>query len=250
MKGTRVWSIVLRGLLLQASWSFQRMQGPGLFLMTWPALRRRHAGDAAALAQAGQRRLRYFNTHPYFGGLIAATVLREEEEGRGPAQTEELARSLMSALGSVGDEFFWAHLRPLAALAALPAALAGLAWAPLVLLAIYNVPHLGVRWWGAAAGLAQGRGILQALERRLLTRAVPALGIAIAVAAGFLVGAFAGHPAWGLLPAAPARSIAAAGAVFALFVSLVARGLPPQGLLAGGVVAAIAGGALAMVAGP
>jgi len=238
----------VRSLFVQASWNFATMQSAGFFLVAWPALSRRLPAPAAVAA--GLRHMKHFNTHPYFAGLVAAVVAREEELGTAPQTVDGLKHSLMCALGAVGDEFFWAHLRPLATLAALPAALAGLAWAPLVLLAIYNVPHLGVRWWGAAAGLAQGRGILGALERRLLTRALPALGIAIPAVAGFLVGAFPAHPAWGLFPSSPARSLAAAAAVFALLAALVSRGLPPQRLLAGGVVAAIAAGTLAVAAGP
>lgn len=246
----RVWRIFLRGLLVQASWSFQRMQGPGFFLMTWPTLRRRWEGDAAALARQGARHLRYFNSHPYFAGLIAATVLREEEAGRDALQTDELARTLMSALAAIGDEFFWAHLRPLAALAALPVALAGSACAPLVVLALYNVPHFGVRWWGAAAGLALGQeAIVAALQRRLLSRAVPALGLGIGVAAGFLVGLLSGHDLWGLVPARRGLSAAAGGGLFALLVALIGRGLSPQRLLAGGVAGAVVAGAFAVVAG-
>jgi len=246
----RVWGIFLRSLLVQASWSFQRMQGAGFFLMVWPEQRRRHRGDPAALARAGVRSLRHFNTHPCFGGLVAATVLREEADGREPSQTDELARTLASTLGAVGDEFFWAHLRPLAALAALPAALAGLWWAPLVLLAVYDVPHLALRWWGVAAGLERGRGILALLQRRWPSRAVPALGLALGVGAGFLVGALPAHPSLALVPGSLPRSAAAAVAVFALLAALFSRGLRPGRLLAGAVAVAVAGGALALVAAP
>lgn len=250
MRGGAAWAIFLRGLLVQASWSFERMQGPGFFLMSWPALRRRHAGDAAALARAGAGRLRHFNTHPYFAGLVAATVAREEEQGREPAQTEELARALSSALAAIGDAFFWAHLRPLAALAALPFALAGRWWAPLVLLALYGVPHVGVRAWGAVAGLARGRGVLAALQRAPLTRAVPALGVALAVLAGFLAGALAGRPGWALLPGNLPGSAAGAAATLAAGVALLGRGVPPQRLLGGAVAAAAAGGVFLVVLGP
>lgn len=249
MRVREAWAIFLRGLLVQASWSFERMQGPGLFLMTWPVLRRRHAGDAAALARAAARNLRYFNTHPYFAGLVAATVLREEEAGT-PAQADDLARTLMSALGAVGDTFFWAHLRPLAGLVALPLALAGLWWAPLVLLAVFNVPHLGVRVWGVVAGMVRGRGILATLQRLPLTRAVPGLGVALAAATGLLAGFLAGRPDWALVPGSPAGSVAAAGALFALLVALFSRGLPLQRLLAGGVAAAAVAGVFTVVTGP
>jgi PTS system mannose-specific IID component len=235
--------MLLRSLLVQSSWNFRGMQNLGYFFVSWPALSRRGL-DRAETTRLALRNLRLFNTHPYFAGLVAATVAREEQGGAAEDATDNLRRSLMCVLGSVGDEFFWATLRPLAALAALPAALAGRAWAPLALLAVYNVPHFGVRAWGVFAGLAHGRGIAAALNRRVLSRAVPVLTAAGAVLGGCTVGLAAASPAWSLLPGRALAAVCAAGLVLAALVVAQVRGVSQTRLLGLLATAAVVAGAV------
>ncbi len=235
------WRIFLRSLLVQSSWNFAGMQNLGFFFMTWPALTRRHL-TAAELARAGSRHRGNFNTHPYFAGLVAATVIRHEENGGSDASVEGLKRSLMCALGAVGDEFFWATLRPFAAVAALPAALAGFVWAPLLMLALYNVPHVGVRAWGIKAGLGSGGGVVEMLQQLPFSRVQPALGAATVALVGFLVGAAAGTPAWGLFPGHGLVSAGVAVSVFLLLLAVQSWGFGQGRLLAGlSALAALAG---------
>jgi PTS system mannose-specific IID component len=242
-------SLFVRSLFVQSSWSFSGMQSPGFFFMTWPALARRRLSDAGRVA-AGVRALGHFNTHPYFAGLVAAVVIREEERGAPAEAVDGLKQSLMCALGAVGDEFFWATLRPFAAVAALPAALAGRAWAPLILLAVYNVPHLAVRGWGIGAGLSRGRGVVELLQRRPLSRTLPALGFATVFVAGALLGGAACDRRWGLLPGDLPVSVAASAAVFALLLVILGRGQSQGRLLAGLAAAAAVAGAVRAVGAP
>lgn len=225
------WRIFLRSLLVQSSWNFSGLQNLGFFFMTWPALNRRHL-TAAELARAGTRHLGNFNTHPYFAGLVAATVIRHEERGGTDEAVEGLKRSLMCALGAVGDEFFWATLRPFAAVVALPAALAGVVWAPLIMLAVYNVPHLSVRAWGIRAGLERDGGVVEMLQRLPLSRMQPALGAATAVVVGFLVGAAAFDRTWGILPGHGLVSVGVAVSLFLLLLALQSWGLGQGRMLA------------------
>lgn len=225
------WRIFLRSLLVQSSWNFAGLQNLGFFFMTWPALARGHL-TAPELARTGARHLGNFNTHPYFAGLVAAAVIRNEESGGSVEAVDGLKRSLMCALGAVGDEFFWATLRPFAAVVALPAALAGAVWAPLILLAVYNVPHFSVRAWGIRTALRGGGGIVAMLRRMPLSRVQPALGTATAVLVGFLVGAAAFDRTWGLLPGHGLVSIGVAVSVFLLLLTLQSRGLGQGRLLA------------------
>jgi len=212
------WRIFLRSLLVQSSWNFAGLQNLGFFFMSCPALTRRRL-TAAELERACARHLGNFNTHPYFAGLVAATVIRYEESGGADESVEGLKRSLMCALGAVGDEFFWATLRPFAAVVALPAALAGVVWAPLLMLAVYNVPHFSVRAWGIRAGFGEGSSVVEKLQRLPLSRVQPALGTATAVLIGFLVGVAAINPAWGLLPG---RGLVSAGVSISVFLLLLA----------------------------
>jgi len=225
------WRIFLRSLLVQSSWNFAGLQNLGFFFMTCPALTRRHLA-AADLARAGARHLGNFNTHPYFAGLVAATVIRNEESCGSDETIEGLKRSLMCALGAVGDEFFWASLRPFAAVAALPAALAGVGWAPLLMLAFYNVPHLSVRAWGIRAGLQGGNGVVEMLQRRPFSRLQPALGTVTTGLVGFLVGAAAFSRAWGVLPGHGLVSVGVAVFAFLLLLAIQIQGLGQGRLLA------------------
>jgi PTS system mannose-specific IID component len=233
--------IFLRSLLVQASWNFAGLQNLGFFFMSWPALRRRRL-PADATKSAALRSVRNFNTHPYFAGLVAATVIKHEQEGGSEESVEGLKRSLMSAFGAVGDEFFWATLRPFSAVAALPAALAGAVWAPLIMMAIYDFPHLAIRAWGINTGFGGGSGVVEMLRRRPLTRALPVLGAATTVLTGFIVGASAFDRTWGLLPGRGLLSIAVALAAFALLLLVQIWGLAQGRLLAClSAVAALAG---------
>jgi len=130
------------------------------------------------------------------------------------------------------------------------AALAGALWAPLVLLLVFNLPHLGVRGWGIAAGLARGRGVLAVLQRRHFSRSLPALAGAAAALGGFLVSALAAQPAWRLLQGSGLRASAAAAGVFAFFLALLSSGMRPERLLGAIVLAAVAAGALRAVLAP
>ncbi len=235
------WRIFLRSLLVQSSWNFAGLQNLGFFSMVWPALARRRL-PPPELARAGLRHLRNFNTHPYFAGLVAAAVARHEENGGTAEAADALKHSLMCALGSIGDEFFWATLRPLAALAALPAAFAGAVWAPLIMLAVYDIPHLGIRAWGVGVGLGRGSDILVVLQRLPLYRALPALSAATTILAGFLVGAAASDRTWGLLPGRGFVSVGVSLFVFVLLLAVLSRGIAQGRLLAGlSAVVALAG---------
>ncbi len=222
--------MLVRSLLVQTSWNFEGLQNLGFFFMTWPALAQRRQ-RAPERAQTGLRRLSTFNTHPYFAGLVAATVVREEQRGTTEQAIDGLKVSLMCALGAVGDEFFWATLRPFAAVAALPAAIAGFVWAPLIMLALYNVPHVAVRVWGINAGLARGKLVVETLQRRPLSRAVPVLGAATTVVAGYFIGAGA-YGSWGLFPGQGLASAGTTVAVFGVLLAIQSRGLDQGRLLA------------------
>lgn len=249
MAAKLVWRLFLRSLLVQSSWNFAGMQNLGFFFMIWPALTRR-ALSASELASAGSRHLGNFNTHPYLAGLVVTTVIRHEESGGTDEAVETLKRTLMSALGAVGDDFFWATLRPLAALIALPAAFAGLVWAPLIMLAVYNAPHLGIRAWGIRAGLENGRGVVEVLRRLPLSRAQPALGAATVVLVGFLLGATASDPSWGLLPGRVLVSAGVAVPVFLLLLAIQDRGLGQGRLLACLSAAAVLAGVVLVAGAP
>lgn len=167
----RVW---LRTFLLQASWNFECLQGLGVAYVLAPALRYYYRDEE--LARAYGRHTEYFNTHPYLAPALLGTMLNLEEEGRrsgSDAGVAEFRNIMMAPCAAMGDAFFWGGLRPLAAVLALFFALHGELLAPLVLLAVFNFPHLLIRWQGFWLGYHGGLEIVDRLQQwRLPDRAI------------------------------------------------------------------------------
>ncbi len=149
-------NILLRSLLIQAAWSYERMQSIGFAYALEPALRRIYP-DRSEYEERLNLHLEYFNTQPYFASFILGAVARREEDraaGRAvdPEDIGGIKTALMGPLGALGDSFFWGALKPLAAVAACALLLTGHGWAPILFLVLFNLWHVGLRtgmlYWG------------------------------------------------------------------------------------------------------
>ncbi|MGH7442147.1 MAG: PTS system mannose/fructose/sorbose family transporter subunit IID [bacterium] len=185
----------LRATLLQAAWNYDRMQNLGWAFCVEPALRQLYP-DPALRAKALRRHLELFNTHPYLASYVLGAALRAEAqavEGMGSVDAVSALKSGLSpALAAVGDSFFWANLRP-------AAGLLGVVWlwlaphpwqlaAPLVFLAVYNLPSLPLRLRGVGVGWAKG----EAVAVHVASMDLPAKAEGIRRAALVLVAGLAG----------------------------------------------------------
>ena len=200
---------LLRSLLLQASWNFEHLQGLGVLYVLAPALRFLYRDRD--LGEAFGRHTEYFNTHPYLAPAVLGATLRLEicraQGEEPPYAVGDFKTMLASPCAAMGDALFWGGLRPLAAVAALYFALQGRLWAPLVLLGIFNLPHLYCRWRGLQLGLARGAEIAEELLRRGLpdwaVRCKQLTVLLLGVLCAYLTAAtLRGHefgPLWGLL---------------------------------------------------
>jgi PTS system mannose-specific IID component len=165
------WGTLLRGcgrsFLHQASWNFERMQNLGLAYQLLPGLRRLYGGEPPA--EELQRHVEYFNTHPYLASWVAGTTLRLEEKRLAgestPVDSAAFRSMVMAPYAAMGDALFWGALRPLAAVVGLSLAFHGIMWAPLVLLVLYNLPHLAFRCGGWLLGYAQDLRSVELLQR-------------------------------------------------------------------------------------
>lgn len=156
-----------RSFLHQASWNFERMQNLGFLYQLLPGLRRLYGPTPPA--EVLQRYTGYFNTHPYLSPWVAGTVLRLEARQlageSSPIDGITFQSMVMAPYAAIGDALFWGALRPLAAVVALFLAVQGIAWAPLVLLAIFNIPHLLCRAGGWLLGYTQELRSVEVLQR-------------------------------------------------------------------------------------
>lgn len=156
-------TLFLRSFLLQASWNFEQMQGLGALFVLSPLLRKLYRGEE--LQQAYARHLSYFNTHPFVAPLILSGMAQLETNGAGTEEVDEFRQLLMAPCAAMGDAFFWGGVRPFAAVLAMFFALDGSLLAPVVLLVIFNIPHLLVRVVGFVKGCDLGEEVVDFLAR-------------------------------------------------------------------------------------
>lgn len=206
------WQAAWRSLLLQGAWNFERLQNVGWAFCVEPALKELYP-DPAARAAALRRHLEFFNTHPYMVGYVVGAALRAEEEAskasgeeqaHKAAQVSGLKLGLAGPLAAVGDTFYWATLRP-------AAALLGVAWlwlapaplhlmAPVAYLVTYNLPCLWLRLSSVHQGYRRGMGVALHIAKLNL----PSLSEGLRLSALMLVGSLAGglgrlsHPSNGM----------------------------------------------------
>jgi mannose/fructose/N-acetylgalactosamine-specific phosphotransferase system component IID len=152
-------SVFWRALLLQASWSFDRMQTLGFAYAVEPILKKFYP-DRKEYEERLKEHLEYFNTQPYFAMFILGAVMRKEEERAAGKSRERdvfsVKTALMAPLGALGDSFFWGALKPFAAIIAVAVLMTGSWWAPLLYLLLFNIWHVSLRigllMWGYRSG--------------------------------------------------------------------------------------------------
>ncbi|MFN3198524.1 MAG: PTS system mannose/fructose/sorbose family transporter subunit IID [Bradymonadia bacterium] len=229
-----------RSFFFQAATNYERMQNLGFAFCMMPALTRLYAGDA--LKQAMARHLEFFNSHPYMAdALVGASVRLEVEiaEGRAvPQRVQQFKSCTMGPLAAIGDAFFWASLKPMAAAIAVAGVLAGLQWAPVIFLLVYNVFHLGLRVYGLWAGFHEGENVIQKINQVALVRfaeyshyiAALCLGIGAAMLASGAIGAGgASHVITGFTFGPLLLSV-----LVLIFMLCIRRKIPTLALLYGG----------------
>ena len=193
LSGSTLAGVMLRSLLLQGSWNFERMQNLGVVFALAPALRLLFRGED--LVAAYQRHLVYFNTHPYLASpVLGATLALETRSAAGEGGTlgvAEFKSMIMAPYAAIGDALFWGGLRPLAAGVALFIAVKGSLWAPVVFLLLFNLPHLWLRCFGLLRGYRLGIGIIEVIQRHrlpdLAVRCKEATVVLLGALSGFLV---------------------------------------------------------------
>lgn len=227
-----LWRVFLRSFSIQGSWNYRTLQGSGFAYALMPVLRWVY-GDTEQLQEAVVRHSTLFNAHPYLAGIALGAVARMEIDGEDPVLIERFKTALRGSLGTLGDRIIWAGWRPacvllgMVVLLATSSALAGVA----SFLVVYNIGHLGLRWWALRIGFDGGRHVGELLRDAPLTR----WHQLVVTTAAFLLGAALPLIAVGELTehrlAAPWLALPAAAAVVGWFIGTAMR-LPALILLA------------------
>jgi PTS system mannose-specific IID component len=155
----------LRLALVQSTWCEGGMQSLGLSYCLLPGLRRIYSSPEK-LNQALKRREKPFNTHPFFVGIIAGTVLKIEGERGDTGEATAFSQNAMGPVAALGDPFFLGALPALVAVISsiitmLGGALAGI----LTFLILFNVVPFFIRLAGVFIGYREGYQVLPKVAR-------------------------------------------------------------------------------------
>lgn len=153
-----------RLLVLQASWTYERMQGIGVGFASLPLLEPLR-GEPARYRAAVARAVEYFNAHPYLAGVAVGAAARGELDGADGTEIRRLRTTLAGPLGALGDQLFWIGVVP----AVVGALLLGVALGGGVLpvgvgLVLYLGVRLAITAWGLRLGLASGLDVGRVLK--------------------------------------------------------------------------------------
>lgn len=166
-------SVFMRSFFIQAVWNFKGLLSTGFCYTLVPAAKRLTENDQDCAAFL-KKHLCFFNAHPYFASYAVGAIIRLEKDLRegglkDEAQIERFKNAMIGALGALGDQLFWAAVKPGAILLGLTGAVLfddiRIQIASIVIaLIVYNIPHLYVRAAGLMSGYSEGYAIVKHLK--------------------------------------------------------------------------------------
>jgi len=151
----------LRSFSIQGSWNYHTLVGNGFAFALLPVLKAIARGDDRELERGLCRHAELFNAHPYLSAVALGATARLEADGEDPEVIRRFKAAIRGPLGALGDALVWAAWLPVTLLLALVFAFLGAApWVSVLLfLVLYNIGHVGLRFWGFRAGLAAGKDV-------------------------------------------------------------------------------------------
>jgi PTS system mannose-specific IID component len=180
-----VTAALVRLMVIQGSWTYERLQGVGFGFASLPLLSSL-AADRDRYRAAVARSAEYFNAHPYLTGIAVGASAKAELDGVAGETVKRLKTALAGPLGSLGDQLFWIGVVPAVMGATLVAVSLGAGLAAVaVALGLYLVVRIATTAWGLHLGFRAGLRVSTDLRKSGLAEAVRRIGLA----AGFAVGA-------------------------------------------------------------
>lgn len=161
--------IFFRGIGMQFSWNYERMQALGYCWTLLPILKKIYKDDPAGLKAAVVRNLEFFNTQPYMAmPIMGISVAMEEKMAKEHTVNANAISSIkvamMGPLAGIGDSFFWFTLFPICAGIGVSLSTGGNILGPLVFLLLFNIFNLGTRWFGLKYGYQFGNDFIGRLS--------------------------------------------------------------------------------------
>ncbi len=186
--------IFIRSFYIQASWNYQRMINLGFCYSILPILDKLYK-NVEDRSKFLQRHLEFFNAHPYFASFALGATARLEEQNLIEHWPSEKPITMLKArlcgpLGAIGDKLFWRTVRPLVAIIGVLVTLFYGIAGPIVLIVLYNIPHIYLRYYGVVKGYALGFDIVRELSKRKFEKYSNYLQLTGVIVIGLFIGSY------------------------------------------------------------
>ena len=132
-----------RGLFVQASFNYERMQACGWLYSIIPGLKKIHK-NKEDMSKSMMMHMEFFNTHPFLVTFIEGIVIAMEENKENIDTIRGIKIATMGPLGGIGDALIWLTLLPISAGIGSALAINGNIAGPFVFLLIFNIIHFGL----------------------------------------------------------------------------------------------------------
>ena len=132
-----------RGLFVQASFNYERMQACGWLYSIIPGLKKIHK-NKEDMSKSMTMHMEFFNTHPFLVTFIEGIVIAMEENKENIDTIRGIKIATMGPLGGIGDALIWLTLLPISAGIGSALAINGSIAGPFVFLLIFNIIHFGL----------------------------------------------------------------------------------------------------------
>jgi len=172
---------------VQAAKNYRTMLGMGYAFSELPLHKGLPPGQRQPLLTESAE---FFNTMPYFIPLTIGMTARVRQNGMSEEQVRGIKKTVLGPFGALGDAFFWATLKPAAAVLGVLFALwisplAGI----IVLLSFFNLFHLPLRLWGAYLGYNLFTKVPGMLEKLGPYKIIAVVKLLIGIGLGLTIGA-------------------------------------------------------------
>lgn len=172
--------IFIRLNMLQFSINFEGMQNIGYVFCMIPAINKLYE-NRELRSEALERHLKFFNTNPLLIAPILGTniALEEDSEDNCLRDADILKKSLMGALGGIGDSITWYTLRPVVMGISAVFALQLNAGAILIVLAVFDAAILAFKWHGLCKSYRLGTNYIKILNGSSIMRIISTAGVVL-----------------------------------------------------------------------
>lgn len=167
-------SVFFRSFFENSTINYERFQSLGFLFAIQPILKKLYP-DKEQYVRAAKRHLEMYNCTEYMvNPILGVTIALEEQNAAMSSEnhdTEELEKSinsmkvgLMGPLAGIGDSLIWATIRPIIAAIGAGIALQGSFMGPILFLLIFNLFHIGFRYYSLHFAYQKGTSLLSNMQ--------------------------------------------------------------------------------------